>query len=85
MLVTQLLGCTGSGASAQCKDVCKRDAECFEKQDDEQKRAYKFDRDECEATCAALERDGKGQTMVEAHARCVAAAGDSCRDVRECP
>jgi hypothetical protein len=79
--------CTGSGASETCKDVCKRDAECHDElrdqQEEDDERAVRFDRDECEATCAALERDSKGRELVAKHAKCVRAA-DSCTTVRAC-
>jgi hypothetical protein len=82
LVLALAVSCTGSGASSTCQDTCRRDAECHDEQPEEE-RSYRFDRDECEATCAALERDSKGRELVKAHAQCVRAAND-CTAVRAC-
>jgi len=82
-LALLVAACTGSGTSERCQAACKRDAECHNERDEDERR-YRFDRDECEATCAVLERDKVGREQVKAHADCVGKA-PSCAEVLACP
>jgi hypothetical protein len=66
--------------SKRCTDVCAREAACH----DELEREENFDEGECLDACVALERDSEARVLVEAHAECVAAAGDSCEAVVSC-
>ena len=81
--IVSLLACTGTGTSERCREACKRDSECHNEREEED-RSYRFDRDECEATCAILERDEEGRERVKAHAKCVKSA-PSCAEVLTCP
>ena len=74
-----LAGCT-EPRSTQCKDVCKREAECIE----ETGVKMPFDEKECIAACAALERDAADNAAkVRRHAECVRSK-PSCAAVLEC-
>ena len=65
--------------SAQCKEVCKREAECVE----ETNAKLAFDEKECVAACAALEHDSDNAAKVKRHADCVHKQ-QSCAAVLEC-
>jgi hypothetical protein len=72
-------GCT-EPQSAQCKDVCKREAECIE----ETGSTMPFDEKECIAACAALEHDATvNAAKVQRHIACVNKQ-QACTAVLEC-
>jgi len=71
-------GCT-EPRSAECKEVCKREAECVE----ETNAKLAFDEKECVAACAALEHDSDNAAKVKRHADCVHKQ-QSCAAVLEC-
>lgn len=77
-LVT-VAGCSSS-PSEECKQVCRREAECADEMNDPN---LKIDQDECTTVCTALQRDPEGRQIVDEHVACVAAAG-SCEDVLAC-
>lgn len=75
-----LCSCT-EPRSAQCREVCKREAECIE----ESGTKTPFEEKECVAACAALEQDGANSgAKVQRHVDCVRKAGTSCGAVLEC-
>jgi len=78
LLVLLLAGCT-EPRSAECKEVCKREAECVE----ETNAKLAFDEKECVAACAALEHDADNAAKVKRHADCVHKQ-QSCAAVLEC-
>lgn len=65
--------------SAECKEVCKREAECVE----ETNAKLAFDEKECVAACAALEHDSDNAAKVKRHTDCVRRQ-QSCAAVLEC-
>ena len=79
VLALALLGCT-EPRSTQCKDVCKREAECV----DSTGSKMPFDEKECIAACAALEHDIENNAAkVQQHIACVNKQA-SCAAVLEC-
>lgn len=72
-------GCSSS-PSEECKQVCRREAECADEMNDPN---LKIDQDECTTVCTALQRDPEGRQLVDRHVECVAAA-DSCEGVLAC-
>ncbi len=79
LLALVALGCT-EPQSAQCKEVCRREAECVE----ETGSKMPFDEKECVAACAALEHDATvNAAKVQRHILCVNKQ-QSCSAVLEC-
>ena len=79
LLVLLLAGCT-EPRSAECKEVCKREAECVE----ETGSKMPFDEKECVAACSALEQDVTvNAAKVQRHIECVWRQ-PSCTAVLEC-
>lgn len=67
--------------SQQCREVCKREAECIE----ETGSKTPFEEKECVAACGALEQDSANSgAKVQRHVDCVKRAGTSCSGVLEC-
>ena len=79
LLVALLATACTEPRSAQCKEVCKREAECVE----ETSAKLAFDEKECVAACAALEHDSDNTAKVKRHAECVHKQR-SCAAVLEC-
>lgn len=76
--------CATDRASRECKDVCRREAECVEQAADDKPAAdNKFDQSECVAACSALQRDEDGKKLVADHVACVEKA-QSCEAVLDC-
>lgn len=74
-----LAACT-EPRSAQCKEVCKREAECI----DATNSKMPFDEKECIAACAALENDAADNgAKVTRHIECVRSK-QACDAVLEC-
>jgi len=74
-----LLACT-EPRSAQCKEVCKREAECI----DATSSKMPFDEKECIAACGALENDvADNGAKVTRHIDCVRSK-QACEAVLEC-
>jgi len=72
-------GCTEPRSTA-CKEVCKREAECF----DATGSKVPFDEKECIAACAALEHDVEhSAAKVQRHIDCVNKQ-QACPAVLEC-
>jgi len=72
-------GCT-EPRSAQCKEVCKREAECI----DATTSKMPFDEKECVAACGALENDvADNGAKVTRHIDCVRSK-QACEAVLEC-
>jgi hypothetical protein len=94
LLLSSLLlatGCASERASNECKDVCRKQAQCV----DQQREAAgdgeagsdqnKFDQSECVAACTALLRDEQGKKIVEQHVACIDRAGADCTALLACP
>lgn len=79
LAVVVMLGCSSS-PSEECKQVCRREAECADEINDPN---LKIDQDECTTVCTALQRDPEGRELVDRHVECVGAAG-SCEAVLAC-
>ena len=78
-------GACAQPRSATCKEICAREAECYQATEDEtpdEQSAY--DEGDCVAACAALERDAKTKPNVEAHWACVKNAGADCAKIAAC-
>jgi hypothetical protein len=74
-----LAGCV-EPRSAQCREVCKREAECI----DATGSKLPFDEKECIAACAALEHDvADNGAKVKQHIDCVRGQ-QACTAVLEC-
>ena len=74
-----VLGCT-EPRSAQCREICRREAECIE----ETGNKMPFEEKECVAACAALEQDvAHSAAKVQRHADCVRRQ-TTCAGVMEC-
>lgn len=79
LVLLAMLGCTET-RSAQCKEVCKREAECV----DQTASKMPFDEKECMAACAALESDkADNGAKVQRHIDCVHKQHD-CAAILEC-
>ena len=79
LLVLLFAGCT-EPRSDQCREVCKREAECVE----ETGNKTPFEEKECVAACAALEQDvANSAAKVQRHAECVRRQ-TTCAGVLEC-
>ena len=80
--------CSSEGASKDCKDVCRKEANCVDtiadegKDDDEEQN--KFDQGECIAACDALSRDEVGKKLVEKHQECAKNAKGDCAALLQC-
>jgi len=75
-------GCT-QPKSAECKEVCKREAECVDSLDSTAPK-IPFDEKECIAACAALQHDvADNGAKVQRHIDCVNKQ-QSCTAVLEC-
>jgi len=78
-LLLVLLGCV-EPRSAQCREICKREAECVE----ETNSKLPFDEKECVAACSALEHDATvNAAKVQRHIDCVRKQ-PSCAAILEC-
>ena len=76
------VGCT-QPKSAECKQVCKREAECVDALDSTGPK-IPFDEKECIAACAALQHDvADNGAKVQRHIDCVNKQ-QSCTAVLEC-
>ncbi len=79
LVLIALAACT-EPRSAQCKEVCKREAECI----DVTSSKMPFDEKECIAACAALENDAADNgAKVKRHIECVRSK-QACEAVLEC-
>ena len=79
VLAVLVTGCT-EPRSTTCRAVCKREAECIE----ETGNKMPFETKECEAACAALERDeANNAAKVQRHIDCVNKQ-TACPAVLEC-
>ena len=89
LLLCGLAGaCSSDHADKDCKDVCRREAQCVDGEvvpaptaEGEQNR---FDQAECVAACSTLLRDKRGKELVEKHLACVKQAGESCDAILAC-
>jgi hypothetical protein len=80
-----LAGCATDRASADCKNVCRREAQCVEEAAEDNKSAdNRFDQSECVAACSALERDPDGKKLVADHVACAEKAGKDCAALMGC-
>lgn len=78
-LVLLAIACT-EPRSKECREVCRREAECIE----ETGSKMSFEEKECVAACAALEQDSATSgAKVQAHIDCVKTK-TSCAAVLEC-
>lgn len=76
-LILLLAGCATDRASADCKNVCRREATCVDEAAEETRAAdHKFDQSECVAACSALQRDPDGKQLVADHVACAEKAND---------
>jgi hypothetical protein len=83
-LAASLNGCAADRASADCKNVCRREAQCVEEAADEKPAAdARFDQSECVAACSALQRDEDGKKLVADHVACVNRSSE-CDAVMKC-
>ena len=83
-LAPALSGCAADRASADCKNVCRREAQCVEEAaDDKPGGDVRFDQSECVAACSALQRDEDGKKLVAEHVACVGKA-KTCDEVLAC-
>ena len=80
-LVMVLLAACTEQRSAACNDVCTREATCADQLEAE---TFRFDKNECIASCTRLERDPLGNQLVVRHVECVVAAGDQCESILAC-
>jgi hypothetical protein len=79
LLLALLAGCT-EPRSVQCREICKREADCVE----ETGNKTPFEEKECVAACAALEADvANSAAKVQRHADCVRRQ-TTCAGVLEC-
>lgn len=79
--------CSSEGASNDCKDICRKEANCVDQMADEAKEdeeQNKFDQSECIAACDALGRDEVGKKLVDTHVNCVKKAGNDCAAILQC-
>jgi hypothetical protein len=82
--------CTSERSSPECKDVCRKQARCYEEQRteaaaDPAAEQDKFDQPECIAACTSLQRDREGRKLVAHHVACVDRAKDDCQALLACP
>jgi hypothetical protein len=81
-LIALLIGCT-QPKSAECKEVCRREAECVDQVDTTAPK-IPFDEKECIAACDALQHDvADNGAKVKRHIDCVNKQ-PSCAAVLEC-
>ena len=83
-IAATLTGCAADRASADCKNVCRREAQCVEEAAEEKPTVdARFDQSECVAACSALQRDEDGKKLVADHVACVGKAS-GCDAVMAC-
>lgn len=79
LLIASLVACT-QPRSQQCREICKREADCV----DQTGNKIPFDEKECVAACGVLEADvADNRAKVERHAACIRQTQD-CTKVLEC-
>jgi hypothetical protein len=79
--VLALLGSCTEPRSSQCRQVCKREAECIE----ETGSKIPFEEKECVAACAALEQDSADNgAKVQRHVNCVNSKTSCAAVLAEC-
>jgi hypothetical protein len=83
LLAVAVLAACAQPRSARCKEICSREAECQQRSGEPDEQSA-FDEGDCVAACAALERDEKAATLVEAHHNCVELAGEDCAKLAAC-
>lgn len=80
-VVLTLLGSCTEPRSAECRRVCKREAECIE----ETGTKIPFEEKECVAACAALQQDSADSgAKVRRHIDCVDARKSCAAVLSEC-
>ena len=85
LLLLFLAGCATDRASKECKEVCRREAQCVEEAAETPEGAdSKFDQSECVAACSALQRDPDGKELVATHVACAEKAKDDCAALLDC-
>lgn len=86
-----LVGCASERASTECKEVCRKQAQCVDQKREAASDGEagsdqnKFDQSECIAACTALLRDEQGKKLVEQHVGCVDRAANDCAALLACP
>ena len=87
LLLLAAAACSSDGTSSKCEEVCRREASCVDKVNDESveedEEQNRFDQSECVAACYALSRDEVGKKLVEKHQECAAKAKD-CAALLQC-
>ena len=88
LLLLLAAACSSEGTSSDCKDVCRKEARCVDKVNDEgveeDEEQNRFDQSECIAACDALSRDQVGTKLVVKHKDCVDEAKDDCAAILQC-
>jgi hypothetical protein len=80
LVAAVLVSCTRNPRT-RCQSTCVREAQCADKLGPE---GLEMDLASCIDTCHALERDGTGRKLVEAHVKCVDEA-TTCELLAACP
>lgn len=87
LLLLAATACSSEDTSGECQEVCRREASCVDKVNDESveedEEQNRFDQSECVAACDALSRDEVGKKLVEKHRECAAKAKD-CAALLQC-
>jgi hypothetical protein len=87
LLLLAAPACSSEGTSSECKEVCRREASCVDKVNDESveedEEQNRFDQSECVAACDALSRDEVGKELVKKHKECADRAKD-CAALLKC-
>ena len=88
LLLLAAAACSSDGTSSDCKDVCRWEASCVDKVNDEsveeEEEQNRFDQSECVAACDALSRDEVGKKLVEKHMECAKKFKDDCAALLQC-
>ena len=87
-LLAAAAACSSEGTSSECKQVCRQEASCVDKVNDEsaeeEEEQNRFDQSECVAACDALSRDEVGKKLVENHMECAKNAKGDCDALLQC-
>jgi hypothetical protein len=93
LAVLWLFACTSERSSPECKEVCRREAQCVDQmteqradqsgEDGDEDEQNKFDQSECIAACTALDKDNQGKQSVASHVACARQA-KTCKALLDC-
>jgi hypothetical protein len=88
VLLLAAAACSSEGTSNDCENVCRLEATCVDKVNDESveedEEQNRFDQSECMAACDALSRDEVGKKLVEKHVECAEKFKNDCAALLQC-